>query len=74
MALLELTPLANYFNWIGWTLLGVGGTLLVIYLAVMSIEFSTLARMVVGPAGSPSGTTSMDGGLEKGSALAGMMG
>lgn len=75
MALLDFTPLADYFSWIGWTLLGVGTVLLTLYLAVMWLAFSTLEKMLGGPARSPGGgTPSLYGGLEKGSALAGMMG
>ena len=75
LALLGLTPLADYFNWIGWTLLGVGIAFLTLYLAFMWLAFSTLEKMVGGAARSPSEeTASLYGGLEKGSALAGMMG
>ncbi len=75
MALLDFTPLADYFNWIGWMLLGVGIAFLSLYLTVMWLAFSTLEKMFGGPVESPSGgTTNLYGGLEKGSALAGMMG
>ena len=74
LALLNLSPLAHYLSWIGWTLLSVGITFLTLYLAFMWLAFSTLEKMIGGSAGSPGGTTSLYGGLEKGSALAGMMG